>query len=1093
VSSGAALEPCPDEAIIAGFAQGELPPEQAAALEVHLDACEACGLVVAELARIFAADPPPAALVSADPRSEPGLHTQPGPRSDAGPLRSGELVETLVAEDADPGPRPLGALLPAGAEVGRYRVLDCIGVGGMGVVYAAYDPVLDRRVALKLLRGTKGSRGSEGRNARLLREAQALAKLTHPNVITVHDVGTWEAQVFVAMEHVEGLTLKQWLRTRRSWPELREVFVAAGRGLAAAHAADLVHRDFKPDNVLIGRDGRVRVTDFGLARWGQAAPGGASSSSLSVPKALGPRKGPTSERPPEKPSGPEVELRATDELRLSSSGQRGSGMQPAEPSPVVSLTETGSLVGTPAYMAPEQYEHRTADAPADQFAFCVALYEAIHGGRPFAGRTVAELASNVLEGRMAEAQHEVEVPRAVRQALRRGLSRRPGDRFASMDELLAVLDHRPARRLRPWALVGVPLVAVGAAGLWAYAQGDIMRSAFCRTERGLSEVWEPERREAIAGAFLATGLPYAADTVERALPAVDEYVAGWERLRARSCEPEATILEGPGGAALRERCLDRRRVALEALLEGFEQATPETVARAVGSVAALPEVERCGDPEALVAELPPAVPPELREAVDAVRDELARGEGLLAGGRYAEALELSRRADAESQALGHRPLQAETRYLLGRLLDLVGNAEAAAAALEEAGLFAAASRHRRVLARVLVDQVYVLGVSMPHMAEADKLARRAHAELEGAGMEAEGGAALLLNQGSVAYRRGDYYAAAELFRRALARRDREREPLRWADAAFNLATIELMMGREREAITELEGYIEVFEEALGSMHPEVASGWHNLGTAYLNAGQSAQARAALERAEAIRRQTLGVDHPLYAATLNTLGSAFAAEGKPEEGLRYCERSVEILTANGTDPIETASNRVDVAELLAELGHLPEAEREVMAALEILRAGLGPDHPHVGAAHGVLAKIAAARGEAAAVRRHVDRAYAIATLTLGEGHPGLDDALVERATLLARAGEREEAITGLRALVERPLEGPPSSGVHGARLQLAELLWAEPEHRAEARALAERAARELRSQRLEPEAVAAEQWLREHPDEETVTGPARDGR
>jgi len=1064
VSTGAALEPCPDEAIIAAFAQGELPLDQVAALEVHLDACEACGLVVAELVRIFEAAPA-AAPASADPRLGAGF------RSDVGSLRSGEIVDTLVAGEADPGPRPLGALLPAGAEVGRYRVLDCIGVGGMGVVYAAYDPVLDRRVALKLLRGTKDSRGSQGRNARLLREAQALAKLTHPNVITVHDVGTWESQVFVAMEHVEGVTLKEWLRTRRTWPELREVFVAAGRGLAAAHAADLVHRDFKPDNVLIGRDGRVRVTDFGLARWGQTLSGRSSSPSLSVPIP--------------------VRSETTDPLRLSSSGSRISGEQPVEP--VVSLTETGSLVGTPAYMAPEQYEHRTADAAADQFAFCVALYEAIHGGRPFAGRTVAELASNVLEGRMAEAQHEVEVPRPVRQALRRGLSRRPRDRFGSMDELIAVLDHRPARRLRPWALAGVPLLTVVAAGLWAYAQAEITRSSFCRTERGLSEVWSPERRQAIAEGFLATGLPYAADTVERALPAVDEYVAGWERLRARSCEPEATILEGPGGAALRERCLDRRRVALQALLEGFEQAKPDTVARAVGSVAALPEVERCGDPEALVAELPPAVPPELRDAVEAVRYELARGEGLLAGGRYAEALELARRADAEAQALEHRPLQAETRYLLGRLLDLAGNSEAAAAALEEAGLFAAASRHRRVLARALVDQVYVLGVSMPHMAEADKLARRAYAELEGADMEAEGLAALLLNQGSVAYRRGDYYAAAELFRRALARRDREREPLRWADAAFNLATIELLMGREREAITELEGYIAVFEEALGSMHPEVASGWHNLGTAYLNAGRQAEGRAAIERAEEIRRQALGVDHPLYAATLNTLGSAFAAEGQLEEGLRYCQRSVEILTANGTDPIETASNRVDVAELLVELGRLPEAEREVMAALEILRDGLGPDHPHVGAAYSVLARIGAARGDAAAVRRHAERALAIATLTLGEGHPGLDDALVEQSMLLARAGEREEAIDGLRALVERPLEGSPSQGVCRARMRLAELLWAEPEHHGEARTLAERAARELRSQGLEPEASAAEQWLREHDEHAPAIRPARNGR
>jgi serine/threonine-protein kinase len=476
-----------------------------------------------------------------------------------------------------------------------------------------------------------------------------------------------------------------------------------------------------------------------------------------------------------------------------------------------------------------------------------------------------------------------------------------------------------------------------------------------------------------------------------------------------------------------------------------------------------------------------------------VRDELARGEGLLAGGRYAEALELARRADAQAQALGHRPLQAETRHLSGRLLDLTGNAEAASAALEEAGLYAAASRHRRVLARALIDQVYVLGVSMPHMAEADKVARRAHAELEGAGMQAEGEAALLLNQGSVAYRRGDYDAAAELFRRSLDRRDREREPLRWADAAFNLATLDLMRGREGEAIAKLQAYMEVFEDALGPMHPEVASGHHNLGTAYLDAGLYAEGRAALERAEDIRRRTLGVDHPLYAATLNSLGAALLAEGELEEALRYCQRSLEILVASGTDPVQTATTRVDVGEVLVELGRLDEAEREVTGALEVLRKGLGPDHPHVSAAHGVLAAIAAARKDAGSVRRHFDRVLAIRTATLGEGHPGLDEVLVERARLLAEAGERHEALAALQALVDRPVDGTPSPAICAARLQLAELWWAEPRRRAQARVLVEQAAADLRAQGRQPQARFAEQWLLEHREPAKDTRPRRDSR
>ncbi len=1043
VSGGSALEPCPDEAVVAAFAQGELPPEQAARFEAHLDACQACGLLVAELARIFE-DP---ASGEAEAEAGEAESTGAGPRSAAGPLPTDELAETLGAS-ADAGPRPLGPLLPAGAEVGRYRVLDCVGVGGMGVVYAAYDPVLDRRVALKLLRGTSDGRGSQGRNARLLREAQALAKLTHPNVITVHDVGTWQTQVFVAMEYVEGQTLKAWLRVRRTWAELREVFVAAGRGLAAAHGADLVHRDFKPDNVLIGRDGRVRVTDFGLARWGQAPRG-------------------------------EADLRATDELRISSS--TGLVVDRPEPSPVVSLTETGSLVGTPAYMAPEQYEQRPADAASDQFAFCVALFEAIYGERPFAGRTVAELASNVLEGRLSGAAHEVVVPRAVRQALRRGLSRRSSDRFASMDELLALLEQRPGRRVRGWVLAAAPVVVLGGVGLWAYAQADVSRSPFCRTERGLAAVWQLERREAIAAAFLATGVAYASDTIERALPAVDEYVAEWERLRARSCEPEAVILEGPGGAALRERCLDRRRVALEALLEGFEGATPETVARAVGSVAALPELAPCGDPEALMAELPPQVAPEQRDAVERMRSELARGEGLLAGGRYTEALALARRLDAEAEALGHRPLQAETRHLLGRLYDLTGSAEQADAALEEAGLLAAASRHRRVLARALVDQVYVLGVTMARMDEAGKVARRARAELEAAGMLATGESALLLNEGSVAYRRGDYEAAAECFRRALALRDRDRDPLRWADAAFNLATLTLMTGHEHEAVVQLRELTAVYEQALGPMHPEVAEGYHNLGSAYLGAGMVSEALVALERAEDVRRHVLGVEHPQYAASLGALGNALAAAGRAEEGLRHTERSLEILEHLGTDPVSTATHRLDVADMLAGLGRLDESEQQATLALESLRAQLGPDHPHMMTAHRVLAKVAAARKDVPMARHHTERMLELSRALVGEDDPEHDEVVFDAAGFLADAGAHQEAIADLRALVERPAEGPPSLGVCLGRLQLAELLWdVEPVQPEQARALAEQAASDLRAQGLVPQAEQAERWLREHP-------------
>ncbi|MBL8743732.1 MAG: serine/threonine protein kinase, partial [Myxococcales bacterium] len=234
-----------------------------------------------------------------------------------------------------------------GQTIGRYRVIGRLGEGGMGAVLAAHDPELDRTVALKILHESAGDERGELRD-RLAREARAMAKLAHPNVVAVYDVGADPAsgQLFVTMELVDGTTLRDWLRTPRSSRAILDVFMAAGTGLAAAHAAGLVHRDFKPENVLVGRDGRVRVGDFGLAR------------------------------PP-----------------------RGAAASDAPLSPT--LTRTGAIIGTPAYMAPEQFLGEAADARSDQFAFAVALFEALRGERPFAGASLRELSENVVAGRLS--------------------------------------------------------------------------------------------------------------------------------------------------------------------------------------------------------------------------------------------------------------------------------------------------------------------------------------------------------------------------------------------------------------------------------------------------------------------------------------------------------------------------------------------------------------------------------------------------------------------------------------------------------------------------------------------------------------------
>jgi serine/threonine protein kinase len=292
---------------------------------------------------------------------------------------------------------------PLVGQIGRFTVLRKLGEGGMGVVYAAHDQELDRHVAIKLLRTDASDVGPA--RARLLREARAMAKLSHPNVITIYDVGTIDTRVFIAMELVEGTTLRRWLKARpRTWRGVVERFSEAGRGLAAAHAAGLIHRDFKPDNVLVGDDGRVRVLDFGLAR----------------------RVDLEEDEPPR----PVVDSESSEDR----------------------LTVTGAIMGTPAYMAPEQWRGLVVDHRSDQFAFAVALWEGLFGERPFKGGGVHAIATHVLAGERVKPPEDRPVPTWLLRVLERALSTDPADRFGSIDELLFVLsrlNREPGERPLP--------------------------------------------------------------------------------------------------------------------------------------------------------------------------------------------------------------------------------------------------------------------------------------------------------------------------------------------------------------------------------------------------------------------------------------------------------------------------------------------------------------------------------------------------------------------------------------------------------------------------------------------------------------------
>ena len=393
-----------------------------------------------------------------------------------------------------------------GRTIGRYVVLERLGVGAMGVVYSAYDPELARQVALKILRPRSvANQGAAAARVRLLREAQSLAQLSHPNVVSIYDVGSGEDEVFLAMELVQGENLRVWARRKTGWREVVRVFVQAGRGLAAAHRLGLVHRDFKPENVLVAEDGRVCVTDFGLAR-----------------------------------PDPSVDVPATSGSEAVSSGSGVLG---------VTLTVEGDAIGTPAYMAPEQHGGGEADARSDQYSFCVSLYEAVYGRRPFSGDSEKLIAEAKAAKEPELPPHRLDdrlspVPGWLRRVLKRGMARAARHRFASMDDLLAELERGAAGR--PWVGLTMGALAIGALAVGvAVQQRPAESSNPCASDRPVepSAVWDARTRETVS-------------CVARGLSPTLAYSSGW--LRGSSSESR----------------LGGRRIARRARTRGFGASSP---------------------------------------------------------------------------------------------------------------------------------------------------------------------------------------------------------------------------------------------------------------------------------------------------------------------------------------------------------------------------------------------------------------------------------------------------------------------------------------------------------------------------------------
>jgi eukaryotic-like serine/threonine-protein kinase len=894
---------CLDANQVVALRLGRLSVDDARRLDDHVDGCGDCRALLVELAR--------------------GLSEVTEARA-----RSSSEVEAVDS------PR-----LARGERVGRYEIIDWLGSGGMSVVYRARDPQLEREVALKLLR----DRAPE----RLLREAQAMARLSHPNVVAVYEVGLFGDRIYIAIELVRGGTLASWSRERpRSPREVLRVLRQAGEGLAAAHAAGIVHRDFKPENVLIGTDGRVRVTDFGLARLAADADAAAHTDPDADPEADG---------------APAREASAEGSL------------------PSV-LTLAGTLIGTPAYMAPEQQRREPADERSDQYSFCLTMWEALTGdrvrrrGKPLAGR--------------------------LRRVLLRGLAEEPSQRHPS---LRALLDALPRRSIGRWIAAGAAAAVAGAVALhFGLAE---LRSSLpdpdCGAGRALiAQTWNDRSKAAIQASFDRTGLSAARSAGPRVRQSLDEYAADWTATHEEACA--ATHVRREQSLALldaRMSCLERRRHELAALVDVLKAADAAIVRGSVPAALALSPVAACSDARRLSQPAPASQDSTARARLDAIQSELAATLTSLRTGRYAQGVESARRAADRARAAGHGPAEAEALQLLGELYWRGGDIEEAEKTLHRAVAVAEASRADRSRAAALIALVAILGAEGARYAEAFQVVELTRAAIGRLGQDDDLSGSLEGNLASIYFMQGNYTEALAHYRTSLAHMEKAFAPDHPAmgSALDNVGLALSSAGKHEEGLEYERRALELRERVLGPDHPATALSHEHVGGTYQALGRMDDAERHLRQTLEIRVRSLGPEHPDVALAHQSLGFFLYDRRDFEAALDQHRRAMaldeKLLPA---DHPMLATDRIGVGRTLVALGRPAEGLLDLERGVAAMEAkGVESDITSVGR-FGLAQALWTTRGDRARARLLAKRA---ADELAGRGNQ--EEAAVVRAWLSAR--------------------------------------------------------------------------------------------
>lgn len=872
----------------------------------------------------------------------------------------------------EPRPRPTKPAeileLEPGLRIGRYVIIDRLGSGGMGVVYRAYDPELNRRVALKFLRTPKHNPSANAEDTlRLQREAQALARVTHPNVVSVFDVGTTvDGSVFVAMEFIEGRSLDEYCRDA-DWREVLRVFRLAAEGVAACHDSGLVHRDLKPSNILVDERDQPVVLDFGLAR------------------VIGePTQGDDSKTAPN--SASTVDLLASP------------------------LTCHRVVMGTPIYMSPEQAMGEAVDAASDQFSLCLALYHLLYGQRPFEGSSHREVTLNAARGLVLSPPRDTRVPGWVFGVLRRGLEARPERRWSSMRDLAQALDRDPAparKRLLGMLGGGMLVLGLGVGSAVALAREDVD----CSPPVGfVRSVWNEDARVRLVEAFEKSEVHFASDAVDDVVQVLDRYAVDLADGYRRACED--TSIHGRYSVDvldLRMACIDQARLGLTSFVASISRDVDlDTVTHANAAVRRLPAIDSCDDVQALQTDgarrpADPRVDREVAELSERLR--AARTEHDL--GRLQHALEETRKIAEAAETVGFEPFEAQVLGFLAKVESDVGDTDAAVRIETRALESAARSRDFDLMAEILTRRLADASEAEPVrgvIAEAKRAVILA-------GEAPESSAQLQSGLAKIAYLDGDFDEAQRLYRRAAALYEDALGP-EHPLTLFNRNGLAAALWHEgdydgaEELMREL---IEIETRSAGPRTPFVASKRHDLGATLRRQGRYEEAVAEHRAALDIQLESLGPEHPEVGKARGNLASALDGWGQHEAALVEHRRAIDIFERTlGENHSAVATCRTNLSTTLEALGQLEEAETELREAIRIYAATLGESHPYIAAAHNNLATNLRKRGLFAEAEAQLRKAESINIEHFGDDHVELATVRLNLALTLEEQGRLEEA-------------------------------------------------------------------------------------